>query len=143
MNSAPSPDSPPPLGDEEEAYSGKVIDPDSFRRLNEVRKDLYKGAVTGLVGGSLLGAIGFHLSAHVPALRRLRSKNTLVASVMLGGAFGSFLFSLMRGQQSVVYLGDVFGLNAKPKLSPYMSQMKTNERALLSRGERGEGKGKE
>ena len=91
-------------GDDEGA-SGKVIDPQSFARLNEVRKDLYKGAAVGLVGGSLLGYIGFHVSSTVPALRRLHSRNTLTASVMLSGAFGSFLFALMRGQQSVVVKG--------------------------------------
>lgn len=124
---------------EDEGASGKVIDPQSFARLNEVRKDLYKGAAVGLVGGSLLGYIGFHVSSTVPALRRLHSRNTLTASVMLSGAFGSFLFALMRGQQSVVFIGDVFSLNSSPRPSPYMAQIRDNERKALERGAVGAG----
>ena len=120
--------------DGEGEASVKVIDPESFQRLNEVRKELYRGGLIGLIAGSTLGAAAFQVSTYVPVLRKHHTKHTLIASVMLGGAFGSFLFSLVRGQKSVVYIGDVFAINSTPRLSPYMAQLRENERLAAERG---------
>lgn len=93
---------------------GTPLDPTSFQRLNDVRKEVWRGGVVGLVGGLVLGAAGFELSRSVPSLRRYHSPNAFFASVLCSGAFFSFILSINRGQRSVVLVGDVFTKGANP-----------------------------
>ena len=86
----------------------EVLDRDSLRRLNEVRKEVWRGGAMGLVLGLAIGHVAFLASRKVPALRKMHSRNTRLAFVLCSGAFGSFLFSTVRGSNSIYFLSDVF-----------------------------------
>ncbi|KAG5180747.1 hypothetical protein JKP88DRAFT_66468 [Tribonema minus] len=92
----------------------KYLPPDSLSdedvaRLNDVRKQVWKGGALGLVNGSVLGFIASRLGArYSPALRKLSTTNYTMLCVMASGALGSFLGATVSGKKSVVYIGDIF-----------------------------------
>jgi len=91
-----------------------VLPEESMRRLNDVRKEVWKGGATGLVAGSILGWVGFELSKRVPALRKHHSRNTKFAAVLVCGALFSFIASTVGGQRRVSDIADIFVVGAKP-----------------------------
>lgn len=96
---------------------GKTLDPTGFQRLNDVRKDVWRGGIAGLIGGALSGEVLFQISRSIPSLRKHHSRNVRFATIMCTASFGSFLTSLIYGQKSVVYVGDVFLEGSKRQTS--------------------------
>jgi len=109
---------------------GEVLDPSGYKRLNDVRKDVWSGGIRGLVGGLVFGGGGWLVGRNAPVQWKVRpfcTKNTLVGGVLLGGCLGSFLGALVAGKNSVAYIGDIFQSGAKPK-SEYQRQRLELER---------------
>lgn len=106
------------------------LDPETVRRLNNVRKDIWAGGAKGLGYGLLLGYACYHCAGYIPQLRRVRSKNHLVLSVLLGGSLGSFLGATVSGKNAVQHIGDIFQINAR-SASAYRNQMSDNQRRVV------------
>ena len=130
--------------DENPEKFDNVLDPGSYRRLNDVRKQIWYQGAKGLVIGTGIGA-GCYLTYQyeekqfknktimgekLPPLPR----NAFIPTVMISGALFSFVFSAVSGRVGFQNVSDIFTDNAKPK-SGYQKQLYSNEKQLRSDSE--------
>ena len=121
------------------------IDPDTMRRLIDVRTTILRGGIYGMLVGSTIGFV-FHIginrllmrtgrmkrfSLAYPSLRipHRFPKNSLLPTVLIVGSFVSFTYASMSGRTSLDNVGDIWSANAKPK-SEYQQQMNQNKQLL-------------
>jgi hypothetical protein len=116
----------------------EVLDPGSYKRLNDVRKQIWVAGIKGLVFGTAIGA-GSHVIYSFIYQRQKGSttgrklpplpKHSFIPTVMIGGALFSFAYSAVSGRVGLQSVGDIFLENAKPK-SDYQRNQHTNHRQL-------------
>lgn len=121
----------------------EVLDPGSYKRLNDVRKQIWLAGIKGLLFGTAIGS-GSHVvysfiysrQKGSPTGRKLPPlpKHSFIPTVMIGGALFSFVFSAVSGRVGLQGVGDIFLENAKPK-SEYQRQQQTNQRQLRNEGD--------
>jgi hypothetical protein len=120
------------------------FDDETFIRLNEVRKSIWNGGMTGLVFGVAIGISGFtaskhfvpQLKAYFPNIQKVYTKNTFVLAVLLTGSVGSFVGASTNGRNAFQYVGDIFKSNLTNQ-SSYRSHLIDNENNVVEsiRGE--------
>jgi len=116
----------------------EVLDPGSYRRLNDVRKQIWTSGLQGLAFGTLLGFGGHRLYAVAAKSQKGKlpplPKHSLIPTVMISGALVSFAFSAVAGRVGLQGVGDIFQENAKPT-STYMKQQLQNQREIRRESE--------
>lgn len=90
------------------------LDEDERRRVADVRRDVWRGAFRGVLGGACAGFAGCAIAKNMQRFAHLRHSKYMVASVLVGSAFGAYLGAVTAGKNSIQYIGDVFQKNAKP-----------------------------
>jgi hypothetical protein len=125
------------------------LDPESFKRLNEVRKDIVKGSIKGLAVGTAVGGLAHYgiekyliksgytkriseaLTLQFPGWHFPHAfpKFSFLPAIFLSGAVGSFITSAVAGRKSINNVGDIFQEGAKPK-SEYQAQMQQSQKKL-------------
>lgn len=107
------------------------IDTETEGRLKEVRKEVWKGGLKGVVIGGILGGAG-HCAVvkFFPQASKKLNRNTLMATILLATAVGSFLGSVVNGKNSVQYIGDIFKRGSN-SASTYQNQLNKNEQELI------------
>ena len=107
------------------------IDAATEGRLKEVKKEVWKGGLTGVLAGGCLGGLGhFGALKFFPQMSKKLNRNTLMATILLTSAIGSFLGSVVNGKNSVQYIGDIFKRGSK-STSTYQNQLNKNEQELV------------
>ena len=116
----------------------EVLDPGSYRRLNDVRKQIWLNGLQGLVCGTLVGAGSHRLYALAAKSQKGKlpplPKYSFIPTVMISGALVSFAFSAVAGRVGLQNVGDIFQENAKPT-SAYMKQQLQNQREIRRESE--------
>jgi len=110
------------------------MDAETQVRLNEVRKELYFGALRGLLIGMSFSGCSFFLASKYSVIQfksPIHRKNMFIATILVGGSIGSFCYALANGKNSSQYIGDIYKQNANPS-SSYLRQLNQNESELLS-----------
>lgn len=98
-------------------YPPDTLTKDDIRTLNQVRKDLWYNS---FIGGGFGAGTGLILHTSAQWARRLGmtsvklNRNTLMLSVLGGGAFGMFLFGVAAGKEQVHNLHPIFLIGATP-----------------------------
>mmetsp|Transcript_18296 Transcript_18296/g.18378 ORF Transcript_18296/g.18378 Transcript_18296/m.18378 type:complete len:137 (+) Transcript_18296:232-642(+) len=110
-----------------------ILDPDSFRRIADVRRDVWTGGFTGLAVGISFGVMAYFVSSRYPPLKQYKTNNHFVLITLISGSLCSFVGSLSSGRNSIQYVGDIF--RNKSISSSYVSTMKENENDLLNQSE--------
>lgn len=106
------------------------IDPESRQKLNEVRLQLWIGGGIGMFNGVVV-ALGALLATYqVPAFKKYRTRNNVVAGTMLSVCLGSFIGATAFGKNSIHNIDDVFRKGAKPG-SVYQETIRKNEREVI------------
>jgi len=86
--------------------------------LRELRRDIYKNSITGGFFGMGSGLV-LHTAAQwarkFGVTKVKLNRNTLMLSVLGGGAFGMFLFASSKGKEQVYKLHPMFQVGAMPK----------------------------
>lgn len=103
---------------------------EDIRKIADVRRSIWKNAFVGLGTGTLIGIVG-HSAAQLGNRRGWwklpLSRNTAFLTVMLGGAFGSFLASVTTGKNEVHNLHPIYEIGATPgekRDTPYQQSLK-------------------
>lgn len=110
------------------------LDSESTARLKEVRKEVYRGSLMGLVGGSSIGTIGYFAAHHfMPSMQKQKNKSSFIATVLVGASVGSFIGALVYGKNAVQYIGDIFRIGSSP--STYQGQRYQEEDRILGENE--------
>eukprot|EP00601_Ochromonadales_sp_CCMP2298_P028856 CAMPEP_0173333320 /NCGR_PEP_ID=MMETSP1144-20121109/4810_1 /TAXON_ID=483371 /ORGANISM="non described non described, Strain CCMP2298" /LENGTH=154 /DNA_ID=CAMNT_0014278237 /DNA_START=45 /DNA_END=506 /DNA_ORIENTATION=- len=107
------------------------MDPESLQRLRDVRTEVWSGGAQGLLWGLGAGLLGHWAAIRLrhPSLKL--NRNTLVATVLISGSLGSFLGAVVRGKNSIQYIGDVFRARPNARTSSYAAQQSDNEQQIL------------
>jgi hypothetical protein len=107
------------------------LDPDSFLRLNEVRKAMWTAGFKGFLFGGIFGGAA-HAAIHMnhTLLKKLKlPKHTFIPAVLLSSVIGSFLSATVAGKNAVPHIGDIFLEGADIK-STYKKQLHQNEQEI-------------
>jgi len=108
------------------------VDVNTMKRLRELRMEVWNGGAKGLIGGLGFGVVGHEIVKHHPSFKKKLNKNTLVGTVLLAGCLGSFLGAVVRGKNSIQYVGDIFRRGNYQSASSYDMQMAKNEKEILN-----------
>jgi len=98
-------------------YPPDTLTKDDISTLNQVRRELWYNA---FIGGGFGAGTGFVLHAGAQVARKYgligakMNRNTLMLSVLGGGAFGMFLFAVSTGKEQVHNLHPIFQVGAAP-----------------------------
>ena len=107
---------------------------DSRRKLNDVRREIWSGGLTGLFSGLCLGygssLLLLNLRSKIPSLEKINQKNYRVSAVLICGALGSFLGATVRGKNESYQLQEVYMENAKAT-GGYISHAQNKEKEIL------------
>ena len=122
----------------------EVLDPGSYRRLNDVRKRIWEQGAKGLVAGTGIGAGGYLAYQYIQKKFKNRTimgeklpplpRHAFIPTIMISGALFSFVFSAVAGRVGFQNVSDIFTDNAKPK-SQYQKQLYSNEKQIRSDSE--------
>jgi hypothetical protein len=115
--------------------------------MSSVRKDIWMSAVEGLCAGTVLGYGGYAVAAFghtrqywtIPDSLVKNRKNVALASVLLGGAMGSFLASVTTGKNEVHRLHPIYNRSTiapLPNLESDLPQQARMRETYLQRLER-------
>lgn len=109
---------------------------DQRQALYDVRREIWINAAKGLVSGTLGGYV-CHFVAKVGSRRKwwklTTNRNTAMLSVLLGGAFGSFLMAVTTGKNQVHKLHPVFVAGARDSsIDETLEEARARARALHS-----------
>lgn len=99
-------------------YPPETLSDKDIKTLQGLRRDIYSNA---LVGGFFGMGSGLLLHTSAQWARKLKltkatfNRNTLMLSVLGGGALGMFLFAVSTGKQEVYKLHPIFQVGAVPQ----------------------------
>lgn len=108
MNISPSSSSVPPESNDPNTILQKLLSKEDRERLNNARKESLIGAGKGFLFGGVLGFTGYQIAHFIPQLKNKLHRNHLVAGVLVTGAAFSYIFSVVKGQNSMMFMYDVF-----------------------------------
>ena len=121
------------------------FDPETRNRLNDVRTEVLRGGLYGMVAGTAIGTL-LHLainkfvmksgvarmvSLRFPALQipHRIPKNSFLPTILMCGALGNFCSSSVTGRNSLNSVTDIWTVNSNNK-STYQNQLNKNKNSL-------------
>jgi len=107
-----------------------ILNPEQTARLNEVRRELWRGGMRGAAAGVVTGLCTLVAVKNVSALKGLRNKNMYTALMLASPVMGALVGSTVSGKNEIQLVGDIFDTNKKfsSDLS-YSSQLQANKEA--------------
>lgn len=102
-----------------------------IKTIADVRRRIWTEGFKGMAIGGSLGLVSHALLSIQSKFLKTRSipftatRNTLFASVMLGGSLGMFLGSVITGKNEVHNLHEIYPIGARP--NPALQQQQTDE----------------
>lgn len=78
-----------------------LMSPEKVQTANELRRQMWTGGLTGLVGSLAAALISFQVAKRVPSLQRYTNKNYAFAAALCAGSVGSFLGTVVNGKNAI------------------------------------------
>lgn len=127
------------------------IDPDTLKRLKDIRTTILRGGIYGMLVGSLVGYC-FHVGIQKTLIRtgitkrfsdkfpRYKipykfPKNSLLPTILLFGALSSFSSASVSGRESFNTVTDIWTVNTKAKSAYQQQANETNQMLYKSQSE--------
>jgi hypothetical protein len=77
----------------------ETLSAEDYKRISDVRRDVWNGGFQGLALGLTLGAFGNYAIRYIPQMKKYYSRNNMMLSTLVCGALFSFVGSLSAGER--------------------------------------------
>lgn len=109
----------------------QIIDPETARRLQEVRYKLWEGSFKGAVVGGVTGYVAHAIVKFIPPLaEKFKHPKYATGFILFPMVFFSYIGASVSGRNAREYISDIYLKGAKPK-SEYGKQMLANQLEVL------------